>query len=144
MIMAEQMIKSLLEKKLALLKELKGQIKKQTKAVDDSDERLLAQILSAKEKVIESLIKDDQELNKQVAILDEKNRIGIANNLREFDIQIEIETEKIAEMENDCEKKLMNERFELFEKMKLLKNGRTLLRGYGRSPRIKPKLKGSI
>ena len=142
--MAEQMIKSLLEKKLALLKELKGQIKKQTKAVDVSDERLLAQILSAKEKVIESLIKDDQELNKQVAILDEKNRIAIANNLREFDIQIEIETEKIAEMENDCEKKLMNERFELFEKMKLLKNGRTLLKGYGRSPRIKPKLKGSI
>ena len=142
--MAEQMIKSLLEKKLALLKELKGQIKKQTKAVDDSDERLLAQILSAKEKVIESLIKDDQELNKQVAILNEKNRIAIANNLREFDIQIEIETEKIAEMENDCEKKLMNERFELFEKMKLLKNGRTLLKGYGRSPRIKPKLKGSI
>ena len=47
-------------------------------------------------------------------------------------------------MENDCEKKLMNERFELFERMKSLKNGRTLLKGYGRSPRIKPKLKGSI
>ena len=51
---------------------------------------------------------------------------------------------EIAEMENDCEKKLMNERFEIFERMKSLKNGRTLLKGYGRSPRIKPKLKGSI
>ena len=138
------MIKNLLEKKLTLLKELKGHLQKQNQAVDENDERLLAQMLSAKEKVIESLIKDDQELDKQVTILDEKNRIAIANNLQEFETQIERETEKIAEMENDCEKKLMNERFELFEKMKSLKNGRTLLKGYARVPMIKPKLKGSI
>ena len=138
------MIKNLIEKKLALLKELKGHLQKQNKAVDENDERLLAQILSAKEKVIESLIKDDQGLDRQVAILDDKNRIAIANNLQEFEIQIERETEKISEMENDCEKKLMNEKFELFERMKSLKNGRVLLKGYGRSPRIKPKLKESI
>ena len=138
------MIKNLLEKKLILLKELKGHLQKQNKAVGENDERLLAQILSAKEKVIESLIKDDQELDEQVALLDEKNRIAIANSLNELRTKIEIETQKIAEMENDCEKKLMNERFELLEKMKSLKNGRILLKGYGRSPRIKPKLKGSI
>tara|TARA_B100000686_G_scaffold62868_1_gene67483 strand:- start:32 stop:460 length:429 start_codon:yes stop_codon:yes gene_type:complete len=142
--MAEKMIKNLLEKKLVLLKKLKGHLQKQNKAVGENDERLLAQILSAKEKVIESLIKDDQDLDRQVAVLDDKNRIAIANNLKEFEIQIERETEIIFEMENDCEKKLMNERFELFERMKSLKKGRTLLKGYGRSPRIKPKLKGSI
>ena len=138
------MIKNLLEKKLTLLKELKGHLQKQNKAVDEDDARLLAQILSTKEKVIESLIKDDQDLDRQVAILDDKNRIAIANNLKEFEIQIERETEKIAEMENDCEKNLTSEKFELFERMKSLKNGRALLKGYGRSPRIKPKLKGSI
>ena len=142
--MAEQIIKNLLEKKLILLKELRGHLQKQNKAVDENDERLLAQILSAKEKVIESLIKDDQDLDRQVAILDEKTRVAIANNLQQFEIQIERETEKISEMENDCEKKLMNERFEIFERMKSLKNGRVLLKGYGRSPRIKPKLNGSI
>ena len=138
------MIKKLLEKKLTLLKELNEQLQKQNKAVDENDERLLAQILSAKEKVIESLIEDDQDLDKQVAILDEKTRIVIANTLQGFEIQIERETKKIAEMENDCEKKLTSEKFELFERMKSLKNGRTLLKGYGRSPRIKPKLKRSI
>ena len=138
------MIKNLLEKKLILLRALKEHLQKQKKAIGEGDEGLLTQILNAKEKVIESLIKDDQDLDRQVAILDEKNRIAIANNLQEFEIQIERETEKIAAMENDCEKKLMNERFELFERMKLLKNGRTLLKGYGRSPRIKPKVKGSI
>ena len=55
--MAEQMIKNLLEKKLILLKKLKEHLQKQNKAVDENDERFLAQILSAKEKVIESLIK---------------------------------------------------------------------------------------
>ena len=138
------MIKNLIEKKLTLLKELKGHLQKQNKAVDENDERFLAQILSAKEKVIESLIEDDQDLDRQVAMLDEKTRIVIANNLQEFEIQIEIETEKIAEMENDCEKNLTSEKFELFERMKSLKNGRALLKVYGRSPRIKPKLKGRI
>ena len=112
------MIKNLLEKKLILLKELEEHLQKQIKAVGENDERLLAQILSAKEKVIESLIKDDQGLDRQVAILDDKNRIAIANNMQEIEIQIERETAKISEMENDCEKKLMNERFELFERMK--------------------------
>ena len=82
--MAEQMIKNLIEKKLTLLKELKGHLQKQNKAVDGNDERLLAQILNAKEKVIESLIKEDQDLDRQVAILDEKNRLTIANNLQDF------------------------------------------------------------
>ena len=142
--MAEQMIKNLLEKKLILLKELKEHLQKQNKAVDENDERFLAQILSAKEKVIESLIEDDQDLDRQVAILDEKTRIVIANNLQEFEIQIERETKKISEMENDCEKILTSEKFELFERIKSLIKVRALLKGYGRSPRIKPKLKGSI
>ena len=86
------MIKNLLEKKLTLLEELKSQLQKQTHAVDKDDELLLAEILSAIEKVIESLIKDDQELDEQVALLDEKNRIAIANSLNELRTKIEIET----------------------------------------------------
>ena len=43
--MAEKMIKNLIEKKLTLLKELKGYLQKQNKAVDENDESLLAQIL---------------------------------------------------------------------------------------------------
>lgn len=142
--MEEKMIQNLLEKKLTLLKQLKGQLKKQTKAVDEEDERLLTQVLNAKEKLIDSLIKDDQELDKQLIVLDEKKRIAIANSLQELGTKIERETEKINEIENDCEKKLMHERSELFEKMKSLKNGRTLLKVYGRSPRVKPKIQGSI
>lgn len=142
--MHEEKIKTILEKKITLLAELERQMKRQMQAVDKNDVPSLTQVLDAKEKLIESLVNDDSELEKQIAKLDKKSRIAIAKNLSELGTQIETETEKITEMENECEKKLMNERLELLEKMKSLKNGRILLKGYGMSTRIKPKIKGSI
>ena len=142
--MHEEKIKTILEKKITLLAELERQMKRQMQAVDKNDVPSLTQVLDAKEKLIESLINDDSELEKQVANLDKKSRMAIAKNLSELGTQIEAETEKITEMENECEKKLMNERLELLEKMKSLKNGSILLKGYGMSTRIKPKIKGSI
>ncbi|MED5353081.1 MAG: hypothetical protein VX429_01525 [Nitrospinota bacterium] len=142
--MEEEKIKTILEKKISLLGELEGQIKRQMKAIEESDEPTLIQALAAKENVIASLVKDDEELDKCVARLDDKNRKVIAKKLKEFGVRIETETEKIIEMENHCEKKLINEKQELLTKMKSLKNGRTLLEGYKFSARIKPKISGSI
>ena len=142
--MEEEKIKTILEKKISLLGELEGQIKRQMKAIEESDEPTLIQALAAKENVIALLVKDDEELDKCVARLDDKNRKVIAKKLKEFGVQIETETEKIIEMENHCEKKLINEKQELLTKMKSLKNGRTLLEGYKFSARIKPKISGSI
>ncbi|MEC7785983.1 MAG: hypothetical protein VX579_03445 [Nitrospinota bacterium] len=142
--MEEEKIKTILEKKISLLGELEGQIKRQMKAIEESDEPTLIQALAAKEKVIALLVKDDEELDKCVARLDDKNRKVIAKKLKEFGVRIETETEKIIEMENHCEKKLINEKQELLTKMKSLKNGRTLLEGYKFSARIKPKISGSI
>ena len=94
--------------------------------------------------MIASLVKDDEEFDKCVARLDDKSRKVIAKNLKKFGIRIETETEKIIEIENRCEKKLINEKQDLLVKMKSLKNGRTLLKGYRLSARIKPKISGSI
>ena len=142
--MEEEKIKTILEKKISLLGELEGQIKRQMKAIEESDEPTLIQALEAKENVIALLVKDDEELDKCVARLDDKNRKVIAKKLEEFGVRIETETEKIIEMENHCEKKLINEKQELLTKMKSLKNGRTLLEGYKFSARITPKISGSI
>ena len=142
--MEENKIKAILEKKISLLGELEDQIKRQIKAIDESDESSLIQVLEAKEIVIASLVKDDEAFDKCVAGLDDKNRKIIAKKLKEFAVRIETETEKIIKIENDCEKKLTNEKQELLIKIKSLKNGRTLLKGYGISSRIKPKISGSI
>ncbi|MFT4577229.1 MAG: flagellar biosynthesis/type III secretory pathway chaperone [Nitrospinales bacterium] len=142
--MKEVKIKEILENKITLLEKLTEEMEKQVKAVDQNDESSLIQILDEKEAVIESLVSDDQELEKGVALLDDKNRVAIANNLKELGTQIKSEIEKIIGMENDCEKKLLNEKLELFEKMRSTRNGRTLLKGYGISARIKPKISGSI
>ena len=142
--MKEAKIKEILGNKITLLAKLAGQMENQVKAIDQNDELLLTQILDEKEAVIESLVSDDQELEKGVALLDEKSRVEIASKLKELGTQIESEIQKIIGMENDCEKKLLNEKSELFEKMRSTKNGRTLLKGYGVSARIKPKISGSI
>jgi hypothetical protein len=142
--MQEAKIKAILENKLTLLAKLTEQMEKQVKSIDQNDEPSLTKILDEKETVIESLVSDDQELEQGVALLDEKRRVAIANKLKELGTKIESEIEKIIEMENDCEKKLLNEKFELLEKMRSTRNGRTLLKGYGISQRIKPKISGSI
>ena len=142
--MKEAKIKEILGNKITLLAKLAGQMENQVKAIDQNDEPLLTQILDEKEAVIESLVSDDQELEKGVALLDEKSRVAIASKLKELGTQVESEIQKIIGMENDCEKKLLNEKSELFEKMRSTKNGRTLLKGYGVSARIKPKISGSI
>ena len=142
--MEEKKLKAILEKKITLLGELEGQIKRQIKAIEESDEPTLIQALEAKENVIAVLVKDDEEFDKYIAHLDDKNRKIIAKKLKEFGVRIETETEKIIEIENRCEKKLINEKQDLLVKMKSLKNGRTLLEGYKFSARIKPKISGSI
>ena len=142
--MEEKKLKAILEKKITLLGELEGQIKRQIKAIEESDEPALIQALEAKENVIAVLVKDDEEFDKYIAHLDDKNRKIIAKKLQEFGVRIETETEKIIEIENRCEKKLINEKQDLLVKMKSLKNGRTLLKGYRLSARIKPKISGSI
>ena len=142
--MKEAKIKEILGNKITLLAKLAGQMENQVKAIDQNDEPLLTQILDEKEAVIESLVSDDQELEKGVALLDDKSRIAIVSKLKKLGAQVESEIQKIIGMENDCEKKLLNEKSELFEKMRSTKNGRTLLKGYGVSARIKPKISGSI
>ena len=142
--MKEAKIKEILENKITLLAKLKEKMEKQVKAVDRNDEFSLTQILDEKEAVIESLVSDDQELEKGVLLLDEKSRIAIANKLKEIGTQIKSEIEKIIGMENDCEKKLLNEKSELLKKMRSTRNGHTLLKGYGVSARIRPKISGSI
>ena len=142
--MEEKKLKAILEKKITLLGELEGQIKRQIKAIEESDEPALIQALEAKENVIAVLVKDDEEFDKYIAHLDDKNRKIIAKKLKEFGVRIETETEKIIEIENRCEKKLINEQQDLLVKMKSLKNGRTLLKGYRLSARIKPRISGSI
>ena len=142
--MEEAKIKSILENKLTLLAKLIGQLEKQVKSIDQNDESSLTKILDEKESVIESLVSDDQELKKGVAFLDDKSRIAISIKLKGLETKIESQIEKIIGMEKDCEKKLLNEKFELLEKMRSTRNGRTLLKGYGVSKRIKPKISGSI
>ena len=82
--MEEAKVKSILENKLTLLAKLTGQMEKQVKSIEQNDELSLTKILDEKESVIESLVSEDQELKKGVALLDDKNRVAIANKLKDL------------------------------------------------------------
>ena len=87
--MEEKKIKAILENKISLLSELENQMKRQIKAIEESDEPSIIQALEDKETVIASLIKDDEEFDKCLARLDDKNRKVIAKKLKEFAVRIE-------------------------------------------------------
>ena len=64
--MEEKKIKAILENKISLLGELENQMKRQIKAIEESDEPSLIQTLEAKENVIASLVKDDKEFSNRL------------------------------------------------------------------------------
>ena len=101
--MEEAKIKSILENKLTLLAKLTGQMDKQVKSIDQDDETSLTKILDEKESVIASLVREDQELKKGIALLDNKSRVAIANKLKDLGTKIESEIEKIANAEEKIE-----------------------------------------
>ncbi len=140
----EQKIKAILENKIIQLGNLVKQMQEQVHAIDQNDESSLMKILDAKETVIASLVSEDRELETCVGLLDEKSRGSIAEKFKGLGTQIENEMGKIIEIENRCEEKLNNEKLELFEKMKSMKNGRTLLKGYGVSKRVRSKFSKNI
>ena len=69
--MEEKKIKEILENKISLLGELKNQMKRQIKAIEESDEPSIIQALEAKENVIASLVKDDEEYSTTTLLLSE-------------------------------------------------------------------------
>ena len=65
-------IYEILQNKLTFLAKLTRQMDKQVKFIDQNDEPSLTKILDEKESVIESLVSEDQELKKVVALLDDR------------------------------------------------------------------------
>ena len=91
----EEKIKIILEKKIFLLGELESQIKQQRKAIDENDLSSLVEVLEAKESVIASLVKDDEEFDECVMRLNNADRKIIVKKFKEYGARIETETKKI-------------------------------------------------
>jgi len=113
-------------------------------AVNNQDNSLLAVIIKGKEGLIVRLNKTDQEIAELASGLDKSGREALVRENKGLARRIESDLEKIIEQETDCQKKLNLSKSEVLEKIKALKNGQVLLKGYGVSQRIKPKISKNV
>ena len=116
----------------------------QMQAVNDQDDSQLVVIVEAKEGLITSLNEIDQKIAELARGLDAVARESLTREYKELGHRIESDLEKIIEQEMVCQEKLNLVKTEIVEKIKGLRKGQELLKGYERSQRIKPRISKNV
>ncbi len=119
-------------------------MQEQMKAVNNQDDSRLAVVIEDKERLIVGLNETDQKIAGLAADLDVTSRESLVRENAELARCIEADLEKIIAQEIVCQEKLSLTQNEVLEKLRGVKNGQTLLRGYGVPPRIKPRISRKI
>ena len=135
---------SLLKYKQKTCARLLEKMREQMKAVDTQDESRLATIVEEKEALIASLNETGQKIVDLASDLDQTSLASLTGRNTELVQRIESDLEKIIEQETVCQTKLNLVKSEVLEKIKSVKSGQRLLKGYGISQRIKPKISKNI
>ena len=134
----------LLKHKKETCAQLLQKIGEQMEAVNNQDDSRLAVIIEDKEGLIAGLNDTDQKISDLARDLDEATQESLAREFEELARRIETDLEKIIEQEIVCQEKLNIVKNEVLEKIKGVKNGQIFLKGYGISPRIKPKISKNV
>jgi len=137
-------IVKLLKHKQETCARLLEKMSEQMEAVNSQDNSRLAVIVEAKEGLIDRLNETDQKIAALVEGLDEAAQESLVNENEKLGNRIESDLGKIIEQETVCQEKLNLVKSEVLEKIKTVKNGQTLLKGYGVSKRIKPKISKNV
>ena len=134
----------LLKHKKETCAQLLQKIGEQMEVVNNQDDSRLAVIIEDKEGLIAGLNDTDQKISDLARDLDEATQESLAREFEELARRIETDLEKIIEQEIVCQEKLNIVKNEVLEKIKGVKNGQIFLKGYGISPRIKPKISKNV
>ena len=134
----------LLKHKQETCAQLLKKMGEQMKAVDTQDEFRLATIVEEKEALIAGLNQIDQKIDGLACDLDQTILASLTSGNAELVTRIESDLEKIIEQETVCQTKLNLVKSEVLEKIKAVKSGHRLLKGYGIPQRIKPKISKNI
>ena len=134
----------LLKHKQETFAQLLLKMEEQMEAVNKEDDSQLKKIIEVKEGLIATLNEADQKIADLVRDLDETARESLARENKDLGHRIENDLEKIIEQEIVCQEKLNLVKNEVVEKIKGLRKGQELLKGYERSQRIKPKISRNV
>ena len=134
----------LLKHKKETCARLLQKIGEQVEAVNNQNHSRLAVIIEGKEGLIAGLNETDQKISDLARDLDEATRESLTREFEELGRRIDTDLKKIIEQETVCQEKLNIVKNEVLEKIKDVKSGKVLLKGYGISPRIKPKISKNV
>ena len=137
-------ITKLLKYKQKTCAQLLEKMGEQMEAVRIQDNSRLLLIIEVKENLILDLNKTDQKISDLAKNLSDTTQRSLVKDNEELGNRIELDLEKIIEQETVCQKKLNILKNGILEKIKALKKGQTLLKGYGLSQRIKPKISKNV
>jgi hypothetical protein len=135
---------SLLQQKQKTCTQLLEKMGEQMNAVDTQGEPRLATIVEGKEVLIVGLNKTDQKIAGLERDLDKTTLESLVRENKELIQSIEYDLEKIIEQETVCQTKLNLVKSEVLEKIKAVKSGQRILKGYGVSQRIKSKISKNV
>jgi hypothetical protein len=119
-------------------------LKEQTEAIEQEDEKTLDAVLKKKDGILQTARDNGAHLKTAVAQLSGKDLAGIEKQAGALKNEIESVLAQIIEMENNCQAELQARKFLAQDKIFDLKQKRNLLKGYGTSQRIKPKISKNV
>ena len=137
-------ITKLLKYKQKTCAQLLEKMGEQMEAVRIQDNSRLLLIIEVKENLILDLNKTDQKISDLAKNLSDTTQRSLVKDNEELSNRIELDLEKIIEQETVCQKKLNILKNGILEKIKAVKKGQTLLKGYGLSQRTKPKISKNV
>ncbi len=133
-----------LQKEKKCFDALLGKLNEQLEAIQKDDEARLTAIIAEKDQLLAGREDSEEEMKKIVSGLTPKALGEAEQKTGELGKQVEAVLEKIIELENACQVELQARKFLVQDKIFDLKQGRTLLKGYGTTPRIKPKISKNV
>ena len=137
-------ITKLLKYKQKTCAQLLEKMGEQMEAVRIQDNSRLLLIIEVKENLILDLNKTDQKISDLAKNLSDTAQRSLVKDNEALGNRIELDLEKIIEQETVCQKKLNILKNGILEKIKAVKKGQTLLKGYGLSQRTKPKISKNV
>ena len=119
-------------------------MKEQTLAIEQENEKKLDAVIEKKDALLKITRDNESHLEAAVAKFSDKELTKTREQAGKLKNEIESVLAQIIEMENNCQAELKARKFLTQDKIIDLKKKRSLLKGYGNSQRIKPRISRSV
>jgi len=116
----------------------------QVHAIEQEDEQSLSAIIEKKDGILRTARANETRLEKVVAEFSRGELAEAGQQTEKLRTEVESILAQIIEIENNCQAELKARKFLTQDKILDLKQRKNLLKGYGTSQRVKPKISKNV